>query len=152
MQLDVRPCTLDDYLHGLAPIWQFFGHRPDQEALDRFSPLLPPERLLAAWTDGVAVGGGAPFPFRLSVPGGELDAGGVTVVGVAPTHRRRGVLSAMMRAQLAATHDRGEAVTMLFASEGGIYGRFGYGLAGLMGSVSLQKAHSALRGEPAPGA
>ena len=42
--------------------------------------------------DGRIVGGAGVFPFRLSIPGGEVDAAGVTVVGVLPTHRRRGIL------------------------------------------------------------
>ncbi|MDX6515327.1 MAG: hypothetical protein QOH73_993 [Gaiellaceae bacterium] len=152
MELEIRPCTLEEYTDGLKPIWQFFGHVPDEDTLARFTPLLPPERLLAAWTNGVAVGGAGSFPFRLSVPGGELDVGGVTVVGVSPTHRRRGVLSAMMRRLLNDTHERGEAVAALFASEGGIYGRFGFGLAALMGEISLPRVHGALRGDPVPGA
>ena len=54
---------------------------------------------------------------------------GVTVVGVLPTHRRRGVLRAMMRAQLDDVHERGEPIALLWASEETIYGRFGYGMA-----------------------
>src|SRR3954462_10670079 len=137
MDVDVRPCTHEDYLDGLAPIFQFFGHRPDEETRARFEPLMPPERLLVARAGGVAVGGAGAFPFRISVPGGDVDAAGVSVVGVSPTHRRRGVLNTMMRALLEATHERGEPVAMLFASEGGIYGRFGYGLAALLGEISL---------------
>ena len=46
-----------------------------------------------------------------------------------PTHRRRGVLRAMMRAQLDDVHARGEPLALLWASEDTIYGRFGYGMA-----------------------
>src|SRR5205814_3357820 len=104
---------------------------------------------LAAWDDGVAVGGSGSFPFRLSIPGGELGAAGITVVGVSPTHRRRGVMRAMLEAHVAAAHERGEPLATLFASEGGIYGRFGFGLGALFGAISLARAHSALRGEAA---
>jgi predicted acetyltransferase len=51
----------------------------------------------------------------------------VTGVGVLPTHRRRGILSAMVAAEHAAARERGETVAMLYASEFAIYGRFGYG-------------------------
>ena len=51
------------------------------------------------------------------------------MVGVYPTHRRRGALRAMMDAQLRDVHERGEPLAALWASEETIYGRFGYGLA-----------------------
>jgi predicted acetyltransferase len=55
---------------------------------------------------------------------------GLTWVSVHPQHRRRGVLSAMIRHHLHGLHESGaEAVSGLHASEAGIYGRFGYGLA-----------------------
>jgi predicted acetyltransferase len=66
-------------------------------------------------------------------------------VGVLPTHRRRGVLTALMRRQLADAHERGEPLAMLYASEGGIYSRFGYGLASLAGDIDLPKEHALLR-------
>jgi predicted acetyltransferase len=46
-----------------------------------------------------------------------------------PTHRRRGLLTAMMRRQLEEIRAAGEPVAALWASEGAIYGRFGYGIA-----------------------
>ena len=61
----------------------------------------------------------------------RCPAAGVTVVGVLPTHRRRGVLRSLMRAQLDDVHERGEPLAALWASEETIYGRFGYGLASL---------------------
>src|SRR5690348_8927138 len=83
----------------------------------------------AAFDDGAIVGGAGAFPFEMSVPGGELRCGGVTVVGVYPTHRRRGALRAMMDAQLRDIHERGEPIAALWASEETIYGRYGYGIA-----------------------
>jgi predicted acetyltransferase len=65
-------------------------------------------------------------------------------VGVLPTHRRRGALTKLMRRQLADAHERGEALAMLYASEGDIYGRFGYGLASLAGHMELPKEHAVL--------
>ncbi len=54
------------------------------------------------------VGGAGAFPFEMTVPGGTVATAGVTVVGTFPTHRRRGVLRSMMRAQLDDVHARGE--------------------------------------------
>ncbi len=72
------------------------------------------------------------------LPGGErTDVAAVTGVSVASDHRRRGLLTRMMRHQLNTIRDRGtEAVAMLFASETTIYGRFGYGLASQNATLS----------------
>ena len=66
---------------------------------------------------------------NLTVPGATLPMGGTTVITVQPTHRRRGVLNAMMQAHLKEIQARGEPLAGLWASESSIYGRFGYGLA-----------------------
>ena len=94
------------------------------------------------------VGGAGAFPFELTVPGGTVRCGGVTVVGVLPTHRRRGILTAMMRAQLDDIRDRGEPVAALWASEEVIYRRYGYGLASLSGEMSLPTGYAGLRQPP----
>lgn len=86
--------------------------------------------LLALTADGRPVGTAAAHSFELTLPGAALvPAAGVTAVGVLPSHRRRGVLSAMMRHQLAELRTRGEFLAVLLASETQIYGRFGYGPA-----------------------
>ena len=144
MTIDVRPCSSREELQqALAPIWHFFGGSPADDRVERFAAALPPERMLAAWVDGAVAGGAGAFPFELTVPGGRVRAAGVTVVGVFPTHRRRGVLRAMMRAQLDQAHENGEPVAYLWASEETIYGRFGYGLASLAGSFDLRRDRAA---------
>ena len=105
--------------------------------MQRFTELLPLERMHGAWSNETIVGGAGAFPFSLTVPGGELPTAGVTVVGVLPTHRRRGVLRSLMRAQLDDAHERGEPLAALWASEESIYGRFGYGLASFCGEITL---------------
>ncbi len=65
------------------------------------------------------------------------------MVGVLPTHRRRGVLTALMRDQLADCRARGEAAAYLWASEALIYPRFGYGLASRPGEMRLAREHTA---------
>jgi predicted acetyltransferase len=93
----------------------------------------------AAFDGGEIVGGAGAVPFELSVPGGSLRCAGVTVVGVYPTHRRRGVMRALMRAQLDDAHARGEPLAALWASEETIYGRFGYGMASWVGEIELRR-------------
>ena len=102
------------------------------------------ERVLVAWDGEQAVGSTNAFRFEMTLPGGPRPVAGVTAVGVWPTRRRQGVLSALMRRQLADTRDRGEKVAALWASEGGIYGRFGYGAASVQHRVSVDRPHGLL--------
>lgn len=88
------------------------------------------DRCLLAAAGGRPVGTAAAHSFELTLPGGALvPVSGVTAVGVLPSHRRQGVLSALMRHQLAELRARGEALSVLLASEAPIYGRFGHGPA-----------------------
>jgi predicted acetyltransferase len=91
------------------------------------------------------VGGTSAFEFRFTVPGAIVPAAGVTIVGVLPTHTRRGVLTQLMRAQLDDIHERGEPIAALWASEETIYGRFGYGMAALCGEIEIQRVHGKFR-------
>jgi predicted acetyltransferase len=140
MSFEIRPSRdLEEYGSAIFGIGQYFGARPDEERLQRFSKVLDLERMHAALEDGQIIGGAGAFDFDLSVPGGTLPCAGVTVVGVYPTHRRRGVLRALMDAQLADVHERGEPIAALWASEETIYGRFGYGIASWAGDVKISR-------------
>ncbi|MEI2705421.1 MAG: GNAT family N-acetyltransferase [Ilumatobacteraceae bacterium] len=76
------------------------------------------------------IGTSADLTWRLTMPGGAgTPAGAVVAVTTRATHRRRGVLSALMGAQLGAMAAEGLAAAVLTASEGTIYGRFGFGIA-----------------------
>ncbi len=138
MSFDVRPVKdLDEFTSAVLAIGQYFGMTPNEERMQRFLDQITAERMHAAWGNGAIVGGAGAFAFNLSVPGGDLPTAGVSVVGVYPTHRRRGVLRALMRAQLDASYERGEPLAALWASEETIYGRFGYGLASFCGEIKL---------------
>ncbi|MFJ1732017.1 GNAT family N-acetyltransferase [Streptomyces sp. NPDC088254] len=100
------------------------------EERELWRALTPYERSLAARDGDLLVGTAGAFDFRLTVPGGaSVPAAGVTMVSVAATHRRRGVLTSMMRRQLDDIRAWGEPLAVLTASEPAIYGRFGYGAA-----------------------
>ena len=152
MDIDVRPCaSAEEVKHAIAPIAYYFGRStPDEDVTQRLIRLLPAQRVYAAWEGGRAVGGLGAFPFQLTVPGGRVPAAGVTIAGVLPTHRRRGLLRAMMRALIDATHARGEPVAYLWATEGTIYGRFGFGLASLTAEIDLARERSAFHAPFAP--
>jgi predicted acetyltransferase len=103
------------------------------------------DRSLAAFDGDAIVGTAAAYSFRLTVPGGAADAAGVTFVAVSPGHRRRGILSSLMRQQLADITARGEAIAALFASESAIYGRYGYGCATGQLRLEIRRGEGALR-------
>ena len=145
MAVEVRQCGPDELRGALDPIWHYFGGRARAEDVERFAPILPPERVLGAFDGDAIVGGGGAYLFQTTVPGGTaVPTAGVMAVGVLPTHRRRGVLTKLMRRQLADAHERGEPLALLYASEGQIYSRFGYGLASIAGNIELPKEHARL--------
>ncbi|MFE0458058.1 GNAT family N-acetyltransferase [Kitasatospora sp. NPDC058965] len=89
-----------------------------------------PGRTLGAFEGDRVVATLRSFPLQLTLPGGALlPVSGVSAVTTTQTHRRRGLLSRMMRQDLAAAKERGEAVSILIAAEYAIYGRFGFGPA-----------------------
>src|SRR4029077_6473583 len=107
MAFKVAPsANLEEFGQAVFAIGQYFGMEPTEERMERFAKNLPIERMHAARENGTIVGGAGAFPFELSVPGAVVPTAGVTVVGTFPTHRRRGVLRAMMRAQLDDVHAR----------------------------------------------
>ncbi|MEV3874997.1 GNAT family N-acetyltransferase [Streptomyces sp. NPDC049906] len=117
---DVWYATLERAFGGLA-------EAPEERELWR--ALTETERSLGVWEDGRCVGTAGAFSFRVTVPGGAaVPAAGVTMVSVAATHRRRGVLTSLMRRQLDDVRALGEPLAVLTASEPAIYGRFGYGI------------------------
>jgi predicted acetyltransferase len=150
MAWDVRPVQdLEEFKRAVGAIGHYFGGWPtDDESAQRFAANLPFERMHAAFDGDRIVGGAGAFPFELTVPGGTVRCGGVTVVGVLPTHRRRGILTAMMRTQLEDIRERGEPIAALWASEEIIYRRFGYGLASLAGEMALPSGYATLREPP----
>ncbi|NNG96483.1 GNAT family N-acetyltransferase [Gordonia araii] len=70
------------------------------------------------------------YRLTMSVPGGNrIDFPGLTWVSVAPTHRRRGILRELLTRLRTKWDDEGHALAALWASEGTIYERFGFGPA-----------------------
>ena len=141
MDIQVRGCRSHEELRdALNVISHYFGQENQLEDAERFAQWIEVDRMHAAFEGDRIVGGAGAFSYRMSVPGGDaIPAAGITVVGVLPSHRRRGVLTAMMKAQLEDCQARGDLAAYLWASEGTIYGRFGYGLASRMGEITLSR-------------
>ena len=108
------------------------------------------DRLIVATENDEIVGAAGSFSFTMTVPGAEIPAAGLTVVGVLPTHRRKGILNRMMRFQLDDAHDHEEPVSILWASEEIIYQRFGYGMASEQLSIEMDRGHGVFRNDPGP--
>ena len=122
-------------------VWAFPSSREPDDLLAEGSPLSW-DRARGIEADGRPglVGMRASYPFgRFPVPGGTLPVAGLTWVGVHPGYRRRGLLGGMIAGHFADCAARGEAVSALTASEPAIYGRFGYGLASRVLSLTLPR-------------
>ncbi|MFD3555346.1 GNAT family N-acetyltransferase [Streptomyces goshikiensis] len=119
----------------------FGGPPTPPEARGLWQSLTEHDRSVGAWDGDECVGTSGAFSLRLSVPGAALvDTAGVTRVSVAATHRRRGLMTTMMRRQLDDVRQRGEPLSALVASEPDIYGRFGYGMATQQLSTTIDTA------------
>ncbi len=99
------------------------------EAMEIERQVIEFDRTVAAFDGAQMVGTAGAYTFRLTVPGGAADAAGISLVSVLPSHRRQGILTDLMRYEVMDARERREAIAILFASESGIYGRFGFGLA-----------------------
>lgn len=126
----LRQADWDKWYENL--IRAFGGVAESSEERELWNALTEYDRSLGVWDGEDCVGTAGAFSFRVTVPGGaSVPAAGVTMVSVAATHRRRGVLTAMMRRQLDDLRAGNEPIAVLTASEPAIYGRFGYGIGTL---------------------
>ena len=153
MDVEIRAIAEDEFEPALRSLEAAFSGGLTDDDLRQERLTAETERWHAAVEDERIVGMAAAASFRMTVPGGgQVATAGVTAVGVQPTYRRRGIASALMRTQLDDVHERGEPLAALFASEGGIYGRYGYGMAAFLGEINLEVERSAfIRGHRSAG-
>ena len=129
MTLATRTLSPDD-LDGVWGVLEHaFGGPHSPEDRDPEFALVDPKRFYGTYDGDVPVATGGSFALSMTIPGGVRPVAGVTWIGVLPTYRRRGLLTALKRRLLDDLHDAGEPVAALWASEGAIYHRFGYGPA-----------------------
>ncbi|MBO0676094.1 enhanced intracellular survival protein Eis [Mycolicibacterium sp. S2-37] len=151
--LTPRSATDDDWSKMLRLDATSFGHVVDPASLAAWRSMIPAGGALVVEDGGDVVGQALYLDMEMTVPGGgRLPVAGISWVAVAPTHRRRGLL----RAMLTELHDRiavaGYPVAALTASEGGIYGRFGYGPATVQQGWSVDRRRVQFRPDaPDPG-
>jgi predicted acetyltransferase len=144
--IEIRSIADEEFRPWLDAVESAFGEQLTEAQHEEARRFFERERVLAAFDGDRCVGGGGALTFQLSVPGGaQIGAAGVTAVGVMPTHRRRGILRRFMRLLLDDARQRGEPVAILWASEGVIYQRFGYGAASVNGSFDMPIRRAAFR-------
>jgi predicted acetyltransferase len=128
--LPLRIATADDHPALAELLTSAFLHDVEDEAVERNRLVFEPDRAHLIEDAGAPVATGAIYTRAMTVPGAVIPVAHVTGVAVAATHRRRGLLTRIIYTQLASIRDLGtESVAALWATEGGIYGRFGYGIA-----------------------
>ena len=149
--MDIRSINRDEF-RDYAAVWErTFNFDGKDEELEREADVHELDRSIVAVDNGGFVGTGGSFSFDMTVPGGSVAAAGLTAIAVLPTHRRRGVLTSMMRYHFDDVRNREEPVAVLRASESVIYRRFGYGVATLDSSWKIGRRDAALVSDPEGG-
>lgn len=152
MTYETRTIGQDEILPWLECLTTGFLDRPNVPLIaEQLSPYWDFQRVWGAF-DGPVVGTLRSWATELTVPGGGLvSASAIAAVTVRPTHRRRGILRQLMAAEHAAALARGEPISILYASEASIYGRFGYGVAVMPCSWTINTRSTTFVGAPDAG-
>jgi predicted acetyltransferase len=131
MAIDIRQLGPDDAEAVVDVSSTAFLERPDRAGLAALvRETWDPDRSWVAWDGDRACGTFRSFPTEVTLPGlARVPAAGVAAVTVLPTHRRRGILTQLAEREHRAALERGDVLAMLYCSEFGIYGRYGYGPA-----------------------
>ncbi len=147
----IRTGAADEWPAVSRLLGMLFHNASEEQTRDVEGSVFEPDRSLVAEDDGLIVGHAAAYTRELTVPGAVVPAAHVTLVGVAPTHRRRGVFTRMMRRQLDEVAAAGrEPVAVLWASETSIYPRFGYGMAAQRLQADIATREITLTAAPPP--
>jgi predicted acetyltransferase len=148
----VRPVADQELAAYTACIGTAFGRRLSPAWEDRIR-LDIGERAIATFEGDRVVGTFGWFPLDLTVPGRmQVPVAYIVAVSVLPTHRRGGLMAAMMRRTFDDLRAAGHPLAVLSASEGGIYGRFGFGAATWRCHYELDKRAARLADKVVPGA
>jgi len=151
MPIDIQLLGPDRFEDLIRPITTAFGTAPSPERIEYMKKIIELDTRIGAFEGGTHVGSAGVFAFDMSTTGGRVvKTAGLTMVAVMPTHRRRGVLSAMMQKHLTQARANSQPIAALWASEASIYGRYGYGLASFAGEVSIERDRSRFAGPIPP--
>ena len=148
MDFDIRYARADEFAAVADLDGASFGFCYSAEGLEDARLDVEVDTILVAVDGERIVGASAEVPFTMTLPGGEIGATGLTWVSVELTYRRRGILRTLLENQLRDFADRGVAVAILGASEGGIYGRYGFGVATHGRTTSIDRQATRLLDPP----
>jgi predicted acetyltransferase len=153
MDIEIRPITTEQWVEFARVMGIVFGEGHSDEELADHKRGFEFDRSMAAFDGDRIVSTGGADSLELTLPGGtSIPVGGLTAISVLPTHRRRGILRAMIQRHFEDVEARGEPVSALGASESVIYGRFGYGMATLFADYEIDPRYGAFLPGIAPGA
>ncbi|MGH2740261.1 MAG: GNAT family N-acetyltransferase [Actinomycetota bacterium] len=143
MDVEVKALASEELDSFIRTISRVFAHEISDADLQAERWILELGEVLGAVEAGSLVGGLGACPLDLTVPGGVVETTGIVTTGVLPNRRRRGILTSLMRQHLEDAHERGAVLSILWASEGAIYGRFGYGAGTLSCRFDIAREHTA---------
>ena len=144
LDYEIRAATQEELPALEGAMSRTFGGDPQPSGHADFAKVAEMERTRCVFDGEAMVGTCGAYSLELTLPGGgSLPMGGTTYITVRATHRRRGLLRAMMASHLQDIRDHGEAFAGLWASESSIYRRFGYGVAAYAGGCSIDRHHAA---------
>lgn len=145
MAVEIRTVSDDEVGAYRQCLMQTFGDEPDgdPDGDDRLRTLIPATQRWAAFDGSQVVATAGTFDHAIGIPGGgTLPMAGLTMVTVRPTHRRRGILRQLIDAHVTDARARSYPVSGLWASEAGIYSRFGYGIAAWSDAIAIEEART----------
>ena len=143
----VRPVTEEEFATFATTTEAPFFEEVADDRLERWRRITELDRTLAVFDGDTIVGGSLLLRMRITIPGGEVAMGGLTAVGILPTHRRRGLLTRLMTHHLGDLRAWEEPLSGLYAAEAPIYGRYGYGSAAPAIGGTIATAATAFRPE-----
>lgn len=145
-QIEFRTPHPGEATEFFRPVLEGFGLEVTPETIAHERVLWEPERSFGALDGDRWVASSGAYSLEATLPGcNTVAVSGITMVGVAPTHRRRGILREMMRLLLDDAVKRGESMAILTASETDIYGRFGFGVAARFETQEIDASAAAFR-------
>ncbi len=152
MDIEIGPVAAEQWAEFTRVMGIVFGETAGDEEIADHQRGFEFDRSMAAFDGDRIVGTGGADSLELTLPGlTSIPVGGLTAISVLPTHRRRGILRAMILRHFEDVEARGEPVSALGASESVIYGRFGYGMATMFADYEIDPRHGAFLPGVAPG-
>ncbi|SDG98937.1 Predicted acetyltransferase [Sinosporangium album] len=129
-----------------AAIHRAYGGFPDPPEFHEMNQkIFEFDRAIVVRRDGRICATSTIYSLEMTVPGGPRPVAGVGYVSVMPDHRRRGLMRRMMTHTFTTLHEtQAEPVAALHSTEAGIYGRFGYGMAGQVVRLTIPRGAAAL--------